>query len=249
MFALAFLAAIVPLAGEVLVYQRTNTDGSEAERVVVHDRAPGEVWVHKSREPCTDAAFVIGRADPDTGQALKLVGGRLRRDLGQDPTAWLTYEDGVILARIGSPEATPAFTLPAARRWVLYDFDFSDLIAHPPAEIAAGEDFSFDLPLFLVGEGQPVFANLGRLTMSFAGSAGEGSQAYSHYIASGTPLGDRKGRFWFGPDGRLIDAIMPIPNHSEYRDFRLRLTGRTSGRGAWSDAVGAHWAGCPIPQE
>lgn len=250
MFALALLAAATPLSGEVLTYQRTDTDGSKAERVVVYDHAPGEVWVHKSRDRCTNAAFVIGHLDPDTGQALELVGGRLRRDLTQEPFAWLTYEkDGNIRARLGSPDAEPLFTVPAGPRWVLYDFDFSELIAHPPAEIAAAKDFAFDLPLLLVGREQPVFENLGRLTLSYAGTGGEGERSYSHYVARGAPLGDKTGLFWFGPDGRLIDAIMPIPNHSEYRDFRLLLRGRATGPTAWRDTVATHWEGCPPPAE
>lgn len=257
MFSLALLAgaaaaaaAFTPPDGEVLSYIRTNTDGTFAEDVVVYDRAPDEVWVHKSREACTNAAFVTGRLDPATGQARELVGGRLTRELTQAPFFWMTYDgDGQLRARLGSPTAEPIFTLPAHRRWVLYDFDFSDIIAHPPAEIAARRDFAFDFPLLLTGDDQPSFANLGRLTLTYAGDGGAGEGAFIHYIARGAPLGQGEGRLWFAPDGRLIDAILPLANHSEYTDFRLRLVGRAQGEAAWTARMARHWQGCPAPAD
>ncbi|MEZ5680861.1 MAG: hypothetical protein R3E14_06140 [Erythrobacter sp.] len=247
MFTLALLlAAASPVAGEVLTYIRSDTDGAEAETVVIYDHAPGEVWVHKSRTQCTNAAFVVGHLDPATGQALRLVGGRLTRELDQEPFAWLAREgDGVIRARLGNENAPPIFEVAVGDRWVLYDFDFSDIIAHPPKEIAAQRDFSFDLPLLLVGDDQPTFENLGRLELRFVGAGEVDGRRFSHYTATGEALKGGEGLFWFGEDGRLIDAIMPIPNHSEYRDFRLRRVATEQGEEAWRERLARHWQDCP----
>jgi hypothetical protein len=248
MFALALLAASAAPSGEVLTYIRSDTDGAMAERIVIYDRAPGEVWVHKSRSPCTNAAFVKGRLDPASGQALALVGGRLTRSLEQEAFAWLAREpDGIIRARLGSPHAPPAFALPVGKRWVLYDFDFGDVVAHPPAEIGARRDLSFDFPLLLTGEDGPSFRNLGRLDLNYAGSGEHEGAAFHHYRAGGPALGDATGQFWFGTDGRLLDAVMPIPNHAEHRDLRLRLVARDRGEAAWTALLARHWEGCPPP--
>lgn len=248
MFAFAFmLSAVSPIAGEVLTYMRSGTDGAEAETIVVYDHRPGEVWVHKSRTPCTNAAYVVGYLDPGTGQAIRLIGGRLTRELDQEAFAWLARDaDGVLNARLGSEDAAPVFDLAVADRWVLYDFDFSDIIAHPPAEIVGHSDLAFDLPLLLVDGGQPTFENLGRLNLQYAGTGTLGGLGFIHYIATGTPVGDGEGRFWFGEDGRLIDAIMPVPNHSGYRDFRLRRIATEHGEAAWLARLARHWADCPV---
>lgn len=248
MFVLALLAVSAAAPGEVLTYIRSDSDGAMAERIVIYDRAPGEVWVHKARSPCTNAAFVKGRLDPESGQALALTGGRLTRALEQEPFAWLAREsDGVIRARLGSPDAAPVFEVPVAQRWVLYDFDFSDLVAQPPTEITNRGDLSFDFPLLLTGEEGASFRNLGRLDLTYAGSGEHAGTTFHHYRASGPALGGASGQLWFGSDGRLLDAVMPIPNHAEHRDLRMRLVAREQGEAAWTALLARHWTGCPQP--
>lgn len=117
MLALALLAATAAPPGEVLTYVRSDSDGAMAERIVIYDRAPGEVWVHKSRSPCTNAAFVKARLDWASGQAIELIGGRLTRELGQEAFAWLSRDAGGELnARLGSPSAEPVFSVPVGAR-------------------------------------------------------------------------------------------------------------------------------------
>ena len=44
------------------------------------------------------------------------------------------------------------------------------------------------------------------------------------------PSATRGGPIWFdAADGHIIEARWGIPNHSEYRDFALRLTGVSDG--------------------
>ena len=244
---LGLIIAASAAAAPVLHYLRTNSDGSEPEAVVVYAPSPGAVPVFKSKSQCTNAAYVTGDLDPETGQALTLVGGRLGRDLAQQPFAWLARgEDGVLRARLGSPDAAPAFEVPVGPRWVQYDFDFSDLIAHPPAEVLRRENFAFDFPLIMMGEEGPSFVNLGQLELTFAGVAERGDEKLLTYRAAGPALGAAAGTLLFAAgDGRLVEADMPLPNHAEYRDFRLRLQKRESGADAWRNALAAHWQGCP----
>ncbi|MBX7541624.1 hypothetical protein [Qipengyuania sphaerica] len=126
---------------------------------------------------------------------------------------------------------------------MLYDFDFSEWIAHPPREILLGEDFAVDLPLFWIKNGVSL-SNLGRLEMTYAESGEHRGNQFHYYHAGGTALGSDRGEFWFAEDGRLLDAVMPIPNHSEYRDLRLRLIDTTRGEQAWRALLARHWEGC-----
>lgn len=244
-----FLAASAA-AAPVRHYLRTNSDGSEAEAVLIYAPAADSVHVFKSRDRCTNAAYVTGELDPETGQALTLVGGRLGRDLSQQPFAWLTREpDGVLRARLNSRDGAAAFEVPVGERWVQYDFDFSDLIAHPPAEVLRRENLAFDFLLIMMGEKGPSFDNLGQLRLDYAGTDAREGVELLRYRASGSALGDGTGTLLFSAsDGRLVAADLPLPNHAEYRDLRLRLVAREEGEDAWRRALAAHWQGCAPPE-
>ena len=237
------LLTLVAAASSVFTYIRSDQDGSEVEEIVIRSPAPGEVHVLKMREPCTSAAYVTARLDPETGQAASLVGGRLRRDGGQLPQATLWRDrSGMLVAT--SPSGEQLFEpVRVSDRWMLYDFDFSDWIAHPPAAIVAHEDFSIDLPLVWIEQGITM-SNLGRLELIYSGSGTAGGTIFHHYRARGEALGGKEGRFWFDADGRLLDVVMPIPNHSEYSDLRLRRIGQDAADGAWETRIAAHWTGC-----
>jgi hypothetical protein len=237
-------------ARPVLHYQRTNGDGSEPEDVVVFIRSPGDIAVMKAKSPCTNAAFVTARIDPASGQALALVGGRLQRDGSQGAFAWLSRDDasGLINARLGAPDAPPLLSAAVGPRWVLYDFDFADLIARPPKALREQANINFDLPLLLTGEGAPSLTNRGALALRYAGRDYVGRQAALRYRAAGPALGEASGTIWFdATSGRLLEARLPLANHAEYQDFRLRLVKSETGEAAWTARLAAHWQGCPAP--
>ncbi|UIP07223.1 hypothetical protein LY632_02145 [Erythrobacter sp. SDW2] len=248
MLAILLSTAAASVPGPVLHYLRTNSDGSEAERVVVYAEGPGSVRVFKGRAPCTNAAYVTARLDPVTGQALELVGGRLSRDLAQQPFAFLSQTGGQLVARLGGPEVAPAFSITVEQPWFLYDFDFSDWIAHPPEAIRAGQSYSANMALILTGgeDGEPSFTNRGGLTLQPVGRGTSDEGDFFHYRATGDALAGSEGEMWFSADdGRLIAARLPLANHSEYRDFAYRLVKREEGEAAWTAVLADHWAGCP----
>lgn len=237
------------VSGPVRHYDRTNSDGSERERVVVYAPQPAEVRVFKGRAKCTDAAYVTAGLDPATGQALGLVGGRLTRALHQNAQGWLRRDpDGRLAARFERARTEPDLAVPTDARWVLYDFDFADLIAHPPPEILQRKPVRFDLPLFLNSD-PPEFRNRGQMVLSYVKEERHGGRRALLYRASGPALGDKTGSLWFdATDGRLIEARLPVPNHAEYRDFRLKLVKAEAGESAWLKTLRNHWKGCPAEE-
>jgi hypothetical protein len=227
-------------------YVRSNSDGSESEDIVIFRRSDSEVHVIKMRDRCTDAALVTADLDPATGIARRLVGGRLQRDGGQRPVAWLDAEAGRLTARIGAPDAAPAFDIAVGQIWHLYDFDFSDLIARPPPAIADRADFAFDLPLLLVGDGGATFVNRGEARLHFVRDEMRRGVAVVHYAVGGPAFGANGGTIWFAAQGgHIIEAQLGLPNHSEYHDFRLLLSRQESGEQTWRARIAAHWQGCP----
>ena len=243
---LAALAAVASGPAPVRHYLRTNSDGTAAERVVVYVPEPGRVAVFKGRDRCADAAYVTGRLDPETGQALELVGGRLTRERTQRQMAWLSRgEDGTLALRLERGGAQAGFSAKVGERWVLYDFDFSDLIASPPPEILRREELRFELPLLLTGDA-PSFRNRGELVLSYRGEESRLDRPTLLYHASGPALDGGEGFFWFdAADGRLVEASLPVANHAEYRDFRMVLVGTEEGEEAWQDLLADHWRDCP----
>jgi hypothetical protein len=248
---LAFAAALgagAPPADNrpVWHYVRSNSDGSEAEDIVIFRRSDSEIDVIKMRARCTDAALVTAEIDPVTGVATRLVGGRLQRDGGQRAIAWLEGSGGRLIARIGAPDAPPMFDIAIGQPWHLYDFDFSDLIARPPAAIADRADFSFELPLLLVSDDGASFVNRGEARLQFVRDEMRGGVAVVRYTVGGPAFGASGGTIWFAAQGgHIVEARMGLPNHSEYRDFQLLLGRRESGEQAWRARIDAHWQGCP----
>ena len=245
---LALIAAsAVPAADTrpVHQYRRTNGDGSEAEDIYVFVEAPTRIAVMKEKSRCTNAAYVTATLDSATGQTTALVGGRLTRALPQQACAWLTTNaDGTKLAaRIGAADAPPAFEIAARPPWRVYDFDFADMVARPPREIGARAGFSFDLPLILSRDDRFDFSNRGRLYLKDATRARHFGGPAIRYRASGAA---GNGSFWFDArSGVLLEARLPLANHSEYRDFRLRLIRTSYGEAAWKAVLAEHWRGCP----
>jgi hypothetical protein len=240
-------AAAVP--GRLYSYIRANSDGSEAERVHVFHRGAGEVAVAKMRAPCTNAAYVTATLDPETGEARTLTGGRLARDGSQQAFAFLTFDPatGLLSARAELPQGPLTLATKVAHRpWHLYDFDLASLTVTSPAPAA---DFAFGLPLLLVGAEGPRFADLGRAEARFVATELRDDRAVHRYEVGGPAFGAKGGPLWRdAAEGHVVEARFGLPNHAEYRDFHLRLTGiDPDGGAAWARLVAAHWAGCPAP--
>ena len=247
---LSLLLALASPAADlrpVYHYRRTNADGSEAEDIHVFAEAPGRIAVMKEKSRCTNAAYVTAAIDPASGQAKVLVGGSLTREGTQAPAAWMTAEDGgkrlAIRLATGPRSVHLEDSIDVRPPIHLYDFDFADMAAHPPRAIGARADFNFDLPLFLFTDGSFDFRNRGRVYLRGAAPTRHFGGPAIRYRASGAA---GNGSFWFDArSGVLLEARLPLANHSEYRDFRLRLIRTHYGEASWKAKLADHWRGCP----
>lgn len=235
-----------PEAGPIHSYVRSNRDGSEAETIHVYRPRPGYVEVTKMRDRCTNAAFVT--ATIERGEAVRLTGGRLRPGATHEDFAELGFRDGRIDARLTAPAGELRQSVAVADRpWHLYDFDWASLSAAPPAAVRARRDFSFGVALIWLGEDPADFLRyLGRADARFVREETRGGRRTLRYQLGGPAFeGALGGPLWLDArDGFVVGAELGRPNHSEYRDFKLRLTGVRHGRAAWNRLLTAHFERC-----
>lgn len=235
--------------GPIYSYVRSNRDGSEAETIHVYRPRADYVEVTKMRDRCTNAAFVTATTDPATGQAVRLTGGRLRPGATHEDFADLTYRDRRIDARLTTPQGELRQSVEAADAPLhLYDFDWASLSAAPPAALRDRGDFSFGVALIWLGDDPAEFLRyLGRADARFVREERrDGRRALRYELGGPAFAGPLGGALWLDAhDGFVVGADLGRPNHAEYRDFRLRLTGIDRGRAAWKRLLEAHFDGCP----
>lgn len=237
--------------GRILHYLRSNQDGSEAEWVSVYRKSAGTLEVYKMRAKCTNAALVVAELDLPRGQARRLLGGRLRPGNTREMFATLDYDPATrtIDATVRLPDRTlHDSVVVSSEPWHLYDFDLASLSATLPRRADWRADFSFGLPLVLVGsEPSGFLTDLGRADARFVREETHDGRPALRFDVGGPAFGDRGGPLWLDRDrGHVLEARWGIPNHSEYRDFRLRLLRvEDGGAAAWDRLLRAHFDGCP----
>lgn len=240
----------VHAVGTTLSYIRSNQSGTQPETILVHIPAPNQIHVAKMVAPCTDAAYVTATADPATNEITTLVGGRLQRDASQLPQAFLMLDaTRKLVVRFGDPASEPAETLEAPPApWRMYDFDLAEFALLGPRE---PKSFNFGLALAWPDGPPPLVRGLGQANAKFLYSSDSGAK--HHFRISGSAfndavVGDRGGELITDAKyGHVIEARFGRPNHSNYDNFLLKVTGVTEGESGikvWTDALAAHWANC-----
>jgi hypothetical protein len=250
--ALLLLAACVsvpepapaPAIGRFYHYVRSNQDGSLPEQIYQYRASETRIEVGKEVARCTNAAFVTAEFDPARGQGVRFVGGRLGRDLEQEPFAYLDYDAAsrTLSANVPAMNIEARATI-AGEPFILYDFDLSDLNARFAGRAAPREDFRFAVALIWPEEGAAnVLRTPGGAEARLAGEEARlGRTALRYDVSDGL-----NGQLWLDArDGHVLEARFAEPNHVEYADFRMVLQRMDdNGAEAWRAARAAHWEGC-----
>jgi hypothetical protein len=233
-------------SGPIYSYVRSNRDGSEAETIHVHLPRPGQVEVTKMRGRCTNAAFVT--ATLAEGESVRLTGGRLKPGAGHEDFAQLLLHSGRIHLRMTLDGRERRHSVPVPDRPLhLYDFDFASLAASPPPERRRRRDFSFGAALVWLGEDPAeLLRYLGRADARFVREeTREGRRVLRYQLGGPAFEGPQGGPLWLDAgEGFVVGAELGRPNHAEYEDFKLRLTGVSMGAATWKRLLEAHFEGC-----
>jgi len=242
--------------GRIYYYERTNSDGSLDERVTVFQRDAVHLEVFKAVGRCENAAFVTAEMDLKSLSALKITGGQLRPGASQNAFAFLSWkrEAQTLDVEVKLPDQTIRASAPIrSAPWHLFDFDLASLTVATPHLAPNTKRFSFgmallwpdaaaDSPLNWMGDVQATLASMeqrdGKAVRlySLSGDALSGPRSVG---SSGQLLLDAK-------DGHIVEALLPMPNHPGYKDFRLFLKKVSDvGESEWTSLLKSHFEGCP----
>lgn len=246
--ALAACSSAPPAEGRILDYARSNSDGTEWERVAVYLKSSTTAEVYKMRSRCTNAALVTATFDPAADEATQLTGGRLSRQGTQDAFAWLKLEakNRTLSVHLGAPGTDPVqkVALAGSAPWRLYDFDFADFnaLARKPER---GETRRWSMALAWPDEGpEHLVRPIGEVSATWLAEERRAGRAAHRYALSGA--GFDGGTLWLDArDGTVVEVSAPIPNHPGYTDYQLVLQDRQYGATAWESLLADHWTGCP----
>ena len=239
-----------PAVGRIYEYVRTNRDGTLPERIVMFRRTATEIEVYKAVSLCNNAAYVTGIFDPATLEARTLHAGRVAKDGSQQRFGRLDYDPArrLVIARIDLPDGAIEDEVEVPDRpWHLYDFDLASLNVwlEQAGDLESG--FSFGMPLVVVSDDPGEFLSyLGRADARYVGRETRHGRDTLRFEVSGPALGDKGGPMWIDAKGRfLVDVEWGLPNHREYRDFKLLLRSVSEGGEAeWKRILAAHHADC-----
>lgn len=248
LLAAAALAAHSP----IYHYIRSNRDGSEPEHVVHYRPSKTGIAVYKWVEKCTTAAFVTAQMSDDMHQGRVFFAGKVARDGSQARFGTLTFDPLLMmLAADITPPGGQRIQVKHSLRgvpYLLYDFDFADLNSFLQ-ENRPDRDFFFALPVIWPSD-ESIFRDLGMLRAHYAGPeqrSGRDVLRFDLVVEGSTPS---TGYLWVDArDFYIVEAELGLPNHMEYKDFRLKLEKiEAGGQSAWDALTKTQYANCPAPK-
>lgn len=241
--------------GRIYYYERSNTDGTMDERITVFRRSATEIEVYKSRSRCHGAALVTATLDLATLSAPVITGGRLQPNAQHMEFAFLELNEETgqvdVLVRLPDVELRNEFLVEHAN-WTLFDFDLASFTVSTPHLDNPEQGFEFGMGLLWADPSHPdPMFWMGELSAEFVGEVERLGVPSAEYRLTGSAFdidlstGD-EGSLWLDREqGHVVDAIMPVPNHPGYTDFRLRLLNVSDGGEAeWTALLTAHFQGC-----
>jgi hypothetical protein len=241
--------------GRIYYYERTNTDGSMDERVTVFRRDATHLEVYKENGLCHRAALVTAELDLETLSAPVITGGALQPDAQHVEFAFLELnpETGVVDMRVLLPDMEIRNDVEIENaNWTLFDFDLASFTVATPHLDNPQEGFGFGMALLWADPSiEDPFFWMGEVTADHVGQGERLGTITDEYLLTGSAFENdlstgKEGRLWLAADeGHVVDAIMPVPNHPGYTDFRLRLLKVSDGGEAeWKALLRAHFEGC-----
>jgi hypothetical protein len=241
--------------GRIYYYERTNTDGSKDERVTVFRRDATHIEVYKENGLCRRAALVTAELDLETLSATVITGGALQPGARHIEFAFLELnaETGMVDMLVQLPDREVRNDLEIRTdNWTLFDFDLASFTVAAPHLDNPENGFDFGMALLWTdpSAADPLFW-MGEVTAEHVGQGKHLGFVADEYRLTGSAFeidlsAGKEGRLWLdAEDGHVVDAIMPVPNHPGYTDFRLRLLNVSDGGEAeWTTLLRAHFEGC-----
>jgi hypothetical protein len=247
MLSMTIFALAAAAQSPILHYVRSNRDGSEPEHVVHFRPTRTGIAVYKWVEHCTTAAYVTAEMNEELRDGREFIAGKVSRDGSQARFGKLEASGNALTADVtppGGPRIQASHDL-KSRPFLLYDFDFADLNSFLQ-EHRPNADFAFSLPVIWPGD-EKIFRDLGTLMAAYRGPEKRDGRDTVRYDLEVDGPKPSSGTLWVDAhDGFIVEAELGLPNHQEYRDFRLKLERvQAGGPSAWEALTAGQYANCP----
>lgn len=241
--------------GRIYYYERSNSDGSMDERITVFRASATEIEVYKSRNLCRNAALVTADLNLSALSTPRITGGRLQPNAERIEFAFMRLDEATreLRAEVRLPNVELTFTETLERPdWTLFDFDLAGLTVMTPHLATPRDGFGFGMALLWSdpNAAKPL-SWMGDVNARFVGTEKRLNTNSLRFDLSGTAFAvensvGTEGSLWLDAEhGHIVDAIMPVPNHPGYTDFRLRLIRYSDGgKQEWTELLTRHFAGC-----
>ena len=241
--------------GRIYYYERSNTDGTQDERITIFRRDATQIEVYKENGLCRRAALVTATLDLDTLSAPVITGGQLQPNAQHFDFAFLELneETGQVDMLVQLPDMEIRNEAQIHHpNWTLFDFDLASFTVATPHLDNPQAGFEFGMALLWSDPSAPApFYWMGDVSAEYAGQAQHLGVTSLEYRLTGSAFEielstGEEGRLWLdADDGHVVDAVMPVPNHPGYTDFRLRLLDVSDGgKAEWTNLLTAHFEGC-----
>jgi len=211
-----------PPVGKVLIYSKSNIDGSNEGKIAVYYRDAYEIESFKWHEGNTAATVVRAEIDPLTLNVRMFDAYRLNADGTKRPVAELVQvNDKEITGHIG--DHALHFNIEGLN-WHSYDFDFSSLayayrfLEHKP------DGLSFDIVDINFSGEVPQLKRFGKVEMQYKGKTIVDDQPLLNFNIDGPGLDNRGGEIWFNQDTHdMYGLTIQKPDESSYDSNHMRL--------------------------
>ena len=209
----------------ILHYVRSNRDSSAPENIVMTRPSVTTVAVYKYVSRCTTAAYVTAAFDPKSGEVASLDAGKVGPKGEQVKFGRIDFDppNRTLSAWVDTPGGRQSEQMKVPDRpWHLFDYDFGTLNAELQS-VRPRRDFSFGLPLVWPQE-KGFLRYMGRVDAKYMGfDLVETTQAVRYNLTLDGPQPATGYILTDAELGHILEAELSIPNHDNYRDFRLVL--------------------------
>ena len=231
----------------ILHYVRSNRDGSEPVNIVMYRPSGTTVAVYKYVSRCTTAAYVTAAFDPASGEVASMDAGKVGQKGEQVKFGRIDFDarSRTLSASVDTPggRLSERMTVPD-RPWHLFDYDFGTLNAELQS-VRPRRDFSFGLPLVWPQE-KGFLRYMVRVDAQYLGfDLVENTPAVRFNLTLDGPVPGTGHLLLDEASGHILEVELSIPNHENYRDFKLTLTkAEKGGQKAWDKLLRRHYARC-----
>lgn len=216
--ALEFQPSKVPV-GKVFHVVKSNLDGSRKANISYCVAARDRVEALKWDEGGDEATLVVARLDWSRFSVGSFRVSHLVRGSAPEARATLDVDAAGVLSMSLNPAPVQLRHFP----WQSFDFDFTGLTLVMPHLRDPEADFRFWRTDFVYAD-PPAVAELGEVTMRFAGREERNGKQSRRYVIGGPGLQDKTGTWWAdAKTGLLVEFEIPLGDEPGYDSVRIRL--------------------------